>query len=211
MKTTIKLMVILALLVVTFGQHTAASAGGGGGGSYKFKGRSADAFFSSTDSSGCIITDVGVFASRGVLQSPPGPGSAAAFTSVFISQYNACTGEQLLAADGSSVAGTDFQVDKKFNSATLSTTVNVFDYESNLSFDVDINLTWIATGPLTRQLGNTHYDSPGCKLHTHFNDRSRPAEASGSVSDGTTNFTPEPSSGATLFSTKIGTVVIGCN
>jgi len=212
MKTTIKLLAVLALMLATFSQHMTASAGGGGGdGDYQFRGRSADAFFSSTDPSGCIFTDVGVFASEGVLHSQPGPAGAATFISLFISQYNVCTEEQLFAADGVSLADPDFQVDKKLNSATLNTMVNVQDALTGNTFDVDINLAWTATDPATRQRENSHFGSPGCKLHVRFNGTSRPAEASGSVSNGVTNFALSPSIVASISSTRTGAVVIGCN
>lgn len=212
MKTTIKLLAVLALALATFSQPTSASAGGGGGdGGYNFRGRSADAFFSSTDPSGCIFTDVGIFASEGVLHSQPGPAGAATFISLFISQYNVCTEEQLLTAEGVSLADADFQVDKKLNSATLNTAVNMFDHLSGSSFDVNINLVWTAIGPATRQRENSHFSSPGCKLHVRFNGTSRPAEASGSVADGVTNFAPSASIAAGISSSRTGAVVVGCN
>ena len=161
MRTTIKLLVVLALALATFSQTTTASAGS----VFHFKGQGADAFFSTTDPSGCIFTDVFVFASEEVFQNPPGPRSASSATSLFISQYDACTGTQLLAADGfASLADPDFQVLGKLNSATLTATVSMFDFVSGTSFDVDVNLAWTGAGPLSRQNGNSHFHSPGCSV-----------------------------------------------
>ncbi|HLA05801.1 MAG TPA: hypothetical protein VJ022_00030 [Anaerolineales bacterium] len=210
MKTTIKMLTILALALAVFGQHTTAGAGGGGEG--KFKGQSADAFFSSIDPSGCIYTGVGVFAGEQVYQNPPGPGSASSWTSLYISQYDYCTDTQLLAADGfASLAPPDFQVSEKLDSAALSATVNVYDYVSDSSFNVLVDLTWRGIGPLSRQKNRSHFHSPGCIINSRFNGTFRPAEASGSVSDGAMNFIPDPSVGAGISSSKSGTVVIGCN
>jgi len=206
MKTIIKLLAVLALALATFSQHTTASAGS----IFHFKGKSADAFFSSSD--GCVFTDVFVFASEEIFQNPPGPSSASSGANLFISQFDACTGEQLLAADGfASLADPDFQVARKLTSATLNATVNVFDFVSGTSFDVFVDVTWTGTGPLGRQNGNFHFHSPGCNFNSHFNSTFRSAEASGSVSDGATNFTPDPSLGASIFSARSGDVVVGCN
>src|SRR5262245_49652019 len=62
MKTTVTILVVAVLLLATFGQGTSASAGGGGGGDFRFKGLGASAFFSSSDPSGCVSTDISVFA-----------------------------------------------------------------------------------------------------------------------------------------------------
>jgi len=205
MRTTIKLLAVLALVLATFSQHSSASAGG----NFKFRGDTADAFFSSFD--GCIATDVGVFASDGISQSTPGPGGASSGTNLFISQYDFCTDIQLLAAEGfASLAGPDFQVSKRLDSATLNATVNVFDFVSNTSFDVSVNLTWTGTGLLIRQSGNSHFDSPGCKIHSRFRGTFRSAEVSGSVSDGVTNYTPG-TGGGSISSVKSGDLFIGCN
>jgi hypothetical protein len=211
MKTTIKLLAVIALVLVAFGQHSTASAGGGAGGIDYFKSKGANALFSSTDPSGCIVTDVFVFAGEEVFQSPPGPRSAAPRASLFISQYDFCTGTQLLAADGFALlADSDLQVSSKLESATLNATVNVFDFVSGTSFDVFVDLTWTGIGPLSRQNSHSHFHSPGCTFNNHSNGTFRSAEASGSVSDGATNFTPEPSLGIDIFSVKGGSVTIGC-
>ena len=207
MKTMIKLLAVLALAAATFGQYTTASAGD----IFHFKGRAADAFFSSSPD-GCFFTDVFVFASEEIFQNPPGPAGTFSGTFLFISQYNVCEGTQLLAAEGFAQLGDpDFQITRKLTSATLSATVNVFDSVSGASFDVGVNLAWTGAGPLSRQNGNSHFHSPGCSSNSHFNSTFRPAGASGSVSDGATNFTPDTSLGASIFSARSGDVVVGCN
>ena len=205
MKTIFKILAVLALALATFSQHTTASAGS----NFHFKGKSADAFFSSTD--GCIITEGFVFASEDVFQNPPGPGSASSGVSLYIARYNSCTDTLLLAADGfASLADPDFQVTRKLTSATLTATVNVYDFVNDSFFDVFVDLAWTGTGPLGRQNGNFHFHSPGCNFNSHSNSTFRSAEASGTVSDGATNFTPVPSLGASISSAKSGDVVIGC-
>lgn len=208
MKTATKLLVVLALAMTAFSQHSSASAGG----VFKFRGEGASAIFSSVDTSGCVWTDVYLNADEGISQSPPGRGNASSGVGLFISQYDICANIQLLAADGfASLAEPDFRVFGKLSSATLAATVNVYDYMSNTSFDVYVDLTWTGTGDINRQSSHTHFDSPGCKFNSRFIGSFRPAVATGSVSDGFTNFTPDPSLGYDIYSAKNGEVVIGCN
>lgn len=205
MKTTIKLLAVLALALAAFGQHSTASAGG----NFKFRGDTADAFFSTFD--GCVFTDVFVFASDGINQSPPGPGGASSGANLFISQYDVCTDTQLLAAEGfASLAPSDFQVGGKLSSASLSANVGMFDYVSSTPFDVSVNLTWTGNGPTVRQSSSSHFSSPGCKVHSRFRGTFRGAEVSGTVSDGVTNYTPDPTGGS-IASVKAGDLFIGCN
>ena len=209
MKTTIKLLTVIALALAIVGQHTTASAGGGG--AFNFRGPSVLAAFSSTDPAGCIVTDVSVIASDAVVRNEPGPGSALSFASVTISQYDNCADSQLLFAYGSApLTEGDIAIAGNLNSAKLNVTVNVFDEPSETTFDVDINLAWIGTSALTHQHSNSHFRSPGCIMNSRSNDASRMAEVSGNISDAITNFTPAPSVEASIVSVKNGTVVMGC-
>lgn len=211
MKTIIKLLAVFALMVATFSHNTSASAGGGGG-TFKFKGQSASAYFSSADPSGCIYTDVSVYASEQISASQPGPGSPSSGTNVSIYQYDACTGTQLLAADGfAPLADADFEVSKKLESAKLNATVNVFDYVSGTSFDVSLDLTWTGTSSLGHQMSHFQYQFAGCHQNLHTNGTFRFAQAIGAVSAGTTEFAPSPAVDASIFSAKSGDVSTGCN
>lgn len=208
MKTIVKLLIVIVLALTTFSQHSVASAGG----VFKFKGEGASAVFSSVDASGCVITDVYVNADEGKNQNPPGPGSSSSSLALFISQYDACTDTLLLAADGFTLlADSDFQVFGSLRSATLHATVNVFDYVSNTSFDVFVDLSWAGHGSVNREKRHTQFSSPGCRVNSRFDLTFRPAVATGSVSDGSTNYTPEPSLGYDIYKAKSGDVVIGCN
>jgi len=206
----IKLLAALALLVATFSQHTIALADD----NFHSRGQSSTAFFSSTDPSGCIVTNVFVFASEEGFRSPPEPGETASWTEFAISQFDVCTEPLtvLLDAEGFAVlSDADFQVSRKLDFAALNTTANAFDEVSRTWFEVSIHLTWTGTGPLTHQNNTTHFNSPDCHINAHFNNPFRDAEASGSISDGTTNFTPEPSVEAAISSSNYGVVIVGCN
>jgi hypothetical protein len=208
MKSIIKLLAVFVLLLATFGQHTTASADGAQ--VFYAKGPSAFAQFS-TDS-GCIHTAVFVFAADRRIRAAPGPTTSESFASVTILQSNSCENELLLNASGSTfpLSNEEFQISPQLDSATLNTTITLFDTVSETTFQVDVNMTWVGTGPLTRENSNDHFRESGCIINTRLAGKSRPAEASGTVSDGTTNFTPEPSVFARLSSLMFGRVAINC-
>jgi hypothetical protein len=206
MKTTIRLLVVLALALATFSQYSSASAGD----NFKFSGNFADAGFSTAD--GCVVTNVGVFANKGKFQSPPGPGSSGAFADMYIDQYDSCTGAQyILAFGGTPLSNDAFQIDRGLNSAVLNATILVFDNVSGTEISVSVNLEWVGIGALNKGTFHSHSKSPGCVINERFSGSSRFAEATGSVSDGVTNFTLNPSGDGHLNSTKSGTLFIGCN
>ena len=208
MKTTYRLFISLMIALATFMQHSSVSANE----NFKFRGESVNAFFTHTD--GCIETSVFVAATGGDSQSTPGPGSPLSQVVIFILQFDLCAGERLVSAESvSTVPEADFQVSQKLEQATLNTTVTVTDFASDppSTFDVFIDLTWTGMGPLSRESNNSHFITPpGCVINNRFHGTSRTAAASGSVSDGTMNYTPQPSTEAFILSANTGTVIIGC-
>ncbi len=159
MKTTMKLVLILVLALTVFSEYTSVS-GGGGTSNGHFKDLGSDAYFYNTDSSGCLVTQVLIFASQHHFQSPPGPGSAGPFVSLEMYQHDDCTGIQVLYATGGTTTDLDLQVDKKLRWATLTARVNVYDDVSQSFKDMYVNLTWTATGPRTHQGFHEHRKSP---------------------------------------------------
>ena len=207
MKTKLRLLISLMFAFATFMQNSSVSAIE----IFKFRGDSVSALFTNTD--GCIETSVFAAATQGISQSPPGPGSPVTQVALFILQYDFCTDTRLVSAEAvMDVPEADFQVSKKLEQATLNTTVTVTDFAADppASFDVFIDLTWTATGPLSRQSNNSNFNDHGCNIHNRFHGTSRTAEASGSVSDGTINYTPQPSVEAFIMSANRGTVIVGC-
>jgi len=109
------------------------------------------------------------------------------------------------------VPNSDLQISESLRTATLTTTINVFDDVSNSSFDVFINLTWIGTGEVQRDnVNNSHLpgDPPGITFLQYQITTFREAQAFGSISDGVTNFTLASSDFASLRSVKSGEIRI---
>jgi hypothetical protein len=208
MRSTIQILAVFALIVATFSQPTNASAAD----VFKFKDDSASAFFSSIDPSGCINTGGSVFAFTDSSHSPPGPGSSSAAVLIDLFQYNFCTDTLLRSASGSAdLASSDFQVTGNLDSATVYAIVPVYDSVSESTFNVTVDLTWTSTSSLGHQSSHIKVNFQGCHVNLKNNSAFRFAEASGTVSDGTTNFTPLPSTEATIFLAKGGEISHGCD
>jgi hypothetical protein len=160
------------------------------------KNLSALATFESTDTSGCILTDVFVTGGTGTSLSPPTPApppSASTGAAVAISQVNACQEFQplLFALGGTNTA--NFQANTQLTFATLATTVPMDNLIAGTVFSVTVNLAWTGIGGLIRENGGSGFGFPGFAVSTHFVSTMRLAQSVGVVSDGITNFTPAPS------------------
>ncbi|HEX5941166.1 MAG TPA: hypothetical protein VFY66_02760 [Anaerolineales bacterium] len=203
MKTAIKVGAVLAMLLVSFSPPIAALAAE----STQYSGMGADAYFSSVD--GCINTDTFVQGLDFQYKKPSGEPQSYAYLTV--SQYNSCTGETLMYVEGLTwVSESDFQVSPKQDTATLTATVTGYDEVSQSNVELSVDLTWTAEGPVTRTKTSNHYKFPGCHINEKFTQMTRTGVAFGSVSDGETNFTPEPSWSASVWEFKSGSVDVGC-
>jgi len=205
MKIRFLLALVLTLTIASMALAQTVLAGD----IFHFRGENAYASFYSSSPDGCISTYVGVSAGEDVGQSPPGPSSPQSFAAIYIDQFDYCTSTGLISASGYTDAPA-FQMDNFLTSATLNATINVFDYVSNTWFAVAVDMDWTGTGDLNRGNSHSHYQSPDCTFNYQSNGTWRSAEASGSVSMDTTNFTPNPSQYADLSSSKSGQVSIGC-
>jgi hypothetical protein len=83
-------------------------------------------------------------------------------------------------------------------------TVEVFDFVSGASFPVNVNVSWTGAGETFSVKQRSQETFPGFKVLKRFDGTGRAAAASGTVSDGTTNFTPEPALAAGLGSIRQG-------
>jgi hypothetical protein len=176
---------------------------------FRFDGLAATAFFSSTDPSGCILSEVFLGAQDESQQVPPGPASTSRFAYTVISVYDFCTSTSLLDAAGlTSLADAEFQVAKTLESATLNTTIPVFVYGTGSTVDVGVAMTWTSTGEVSRlnDHNHVHFESPEVIANSHILGVFRPTVASGTVTDGLTNFTPNPTISSFILSEASGGV-----
>jgi hypothetical protein len=175
--------------------------------SVSFKGQTADAYFQSRD--GCVQTTVGVFAVDGHVKQKGSHTTIESYANVFIDIFNSCTGTSHLSAFGETeLAPGDFAVSSTLSTASLTTSIEVFDYISRTSFQVDIDLDWSGVGSTSREKGRFSFKTPGFRISERFDRTSRNATATGTVSDGCPNYTPGTSQFARLSDQKSGTKVV---
>jgi hypothetical protein len=193
-------VLVLLLFLVAFAFTTSAPRAHAASGNtivFKLHGLSAFANFDSLVSPGsCVHNEVHVDAFQNTIQKQTTSGA-----NIFIGQMDWCTGKQFLFASGS-VSNVNFQIDQKLLSASLNTIIDVFDNVSNTTFPVSVNLTWTSTSAIGHENSTFHYHTQGLTENSHVNADFRDATASGTVSDGTTNFTPSPPFLAQIMSAK---------
>ncbi len=122
----------------------------------------------------------------------PGSRITTPVASVLITQYDTCLGLFNLVAQGST-SERAYDIDGLLNSATLMATVPMLDLTRGKAITVTVELTWTGTGKLSHETTTSHEGGRGFVLNALTVGASRPAQATGTVSDGTTNFTPTPS------------------
>jgi hypothetical protein len=149
---------------------------------FKIKGLVAIAFFDGFE--GCIVTNVGVRASDG--PGKPGNGSE---VELFVEQLDTCQDVLVLSAESTTaVSASEFQIDKKLESARLTKTVELTDSISGNSFDVSVDLTWTATSQPEVTRNRFYIRTAGRISHEQDKGTLREASTAGTVSSGPTNF-----------------------
>ena len=105
-----------------------------------------------------------------------------------------------------------FQPVGDLDSAALVAVVNVCEFAGKVGgpgagpppqpncFDVAVDASWTGTGDVQTFSGRSQSRFDGCRVRSTFTNSFRSAVATGSVSDGATNFTPNPSDFADLNS-----------
>lgn len=170
----------------------------------------ADAYFSSLDAGGCVQTDAAMFVSLDATRTLPNGGRMrSALAHVFAAVFDHCTGTPLLVGDGLT---TDlvFGMSSNLGSATLSAPSIVFaDQVSGQFLDFSMDLSWEATGGL--QTGTTHdvnQDIMGFVIISVLRQQWREAVATGVITDGVQNLTPEPSLIAQIQKVQSGSILV---
>jgi hypothetical protein len=165
------------------------------------RGKGAHAFFSSSDP--CVSTVVEVVGVQGKDKTAAGGPSATPFASVLVDQYDFCTDTQLSFILGSTGDGLALQVGTRLTDASLQVTIPAIDFVSGTEVSVDVNVDWTGTGQLVTTSQRFREKTPGGLVIFQFKGTRRDATASGTVSVGGVNFTPEPTTQDTyIFDSK---------
>jgi hypothetical protein len=154
-------------------------------------------WFDTRDPTGCVQTGARLVLVNATRHEPPGPPTTGTEGFVEIVKFDWCQNLYILDAIAVDPQLSDgaLQMERDLSSATLNDTIEMCDWVGGSCFPVSFALTWTATGPATG--GSSHYHSNDGTVMVHFSDRtrSRPAQVSGVISDGATNYAETPTSG----------------
>jgi hypothetical protein len=173
----------------------------------------AEAVFSSTDSTGCIESEV-VIAVTDVLFKDstvaPFPFSdRRAF--IRLEQLDNCNGEVLVAGSGTTFLERDQFEARRGEVATLNATLSFLDAISGTVVSVDASLSWQATGEIVSFKEQVLFRTPDSALMTRINCVGSCGDSdsaiTGAVTDGTTNFTPNTGVGFLSHATEGGVFI----
>ena len=159
---------------------------------FNAKDRLADAQFTSFDSTGCIRTDVAVFAGSSKFKDTGSPLDVEPMVNVTYAVGDVCN-QVLLRSGFGSTNVTNFQMDSGLVAAHASATVPATDDQNGTTIYLYVNLDWSGFGDITTLRVKDHFDTPSSSVNFRAKGNFREANVSGSVSDGTTNFTPDGS------------------
>jgi hypothetical protein len=195
MKTIVKILAVLAVLMVTFRPQTTALAD-----VRRYKLHGAYALFYSTSADGCIQTTLTVELGEETVQY------------IEIQRVDTCLNQPIFEGYGSQVLSkSDLRYFGNLKSARLTTTLHVYDLVSQSSVDLLINLTWTGTGEILVLQHHDNYEPwPGCRVSIQSREEYRDAQVTGTVLEGTTNYTPEPAIDDNLFFTNSKRISHGC-
>jgi len=193
------LVLALALVSMALGSPTASAARPlTGSGSFS---EAHASFFSEADG---VQTSTFVDAHDDAFSDPFGGTFEGSSVFIFISQFNPGNpgnpGDDVTRNfDGvAELAPDQFQVSADLGSATLNAVVTVCERPSGACFDVTVNLTWAGTGDAHNNSGVSNQRIDRCRIHSTFSGSFRDATATGTVSDGSTDFVSGPSDFAQL-------------
>ena len=173
---------------------------------FNYKGDFVHAEFSSLDGSGDIETDVIVDAASINPARPSGAASYPPVASVFIHRFSRSTGASLFTGAGGD-SSASLTVSPTLATAHLASGMRVEDFFTGAALNISIALDWTATGPVSGGTFNFHSGTPQTFFYdNHSQGKQRPAQAGGTVTDGATNFTPEPSLNALIQTAVAGSV-----
>ena len=183
---------------------------------FSYSDRTAEAAFSSVDASNCIVTQVFLFATKSRSSTSSGSKVLLSEANISIFKFDQCAEPEsnpvLLDANGGpiSLSKLDFRIGDGLSWARLNKTINVYDFVSAGAFDVTVAMYWIGSGSLTAKNNRSIFTSARCTTVTQDQGATRLSTAWGSVSDGITNYTPEPAVSTELASVKSGELTRSC-
>ena len=104
-----------------------------------------------------------------------------------------------------------FNVSNQLDEASLQGEIPVTNLDTGEAFTISVDVTWSGTSAIHRDHSNTNDQYPGgCHVLNRWNGSGRTATASGSVTDGLTEFAPTATADAEIGFVHDGFAVMGC-
>lgn len=205
MKTTLKFLIVLALVLVAFNPYPAA----GQTEVFKYRGTGVNAYFLSID--GCVRTSVYLLGAQEMLCAAPGGHEKASGVYLHLYQYNDCTATRLAQASGiSELSRSEFLVSGSLDSARMTVPVALQDWHSGETLEVTIDLVWNSTTDVYHHIYHVLSSFEDCHETLQNKEDFRYAQATGAIMYGDTNLVPDPAYQATIFLAKEGQMSHGC-
>jgi hypothetical protein len=113
----------------------------------------------------------------------------------------------LMAAQGTTNAF-NYSETNSLTAASLSATIPLVDFQTGNALSVSVNFTWSGTGGLASGSSSTHFKSAGFIENDESVSTFRMALATGTIMNGTTNYTPLSSQQAQLEKDQSGEIDI---
>lgn len=168
-----------------------------------FQGLSATAEWLDVDATGCIVTNAFVLAAdnhTNDVNATDGP-----FAEVAVVVFDQCHFTQIMDAVTAVTLGNgDFRINNSLNSATLSLTVQLYDYVSSTTVPVTLALSWSGVGDVRRETSFVLSRNGSSSSRFRSSGSEREATVTGTFLAGTTNYAAEPAEFADLRSLNSG-------
>ena len=150
---------------------------------YRTEGTSAGASFYASSEDGCRVTQISVSAYDSVIRNQ-GPQLGTPEVILFISRNDYCTWQFGGAFAIVPIGPNDLKVGGGLGHATLRTTIEAMDWDTYVPFTLEIDLTWTATGPVTKSSMMATHSGGGYMSRDMSRGSERPAVAIGTIFDG---------------------------
>jgi hypothetical protein len=139
---------------------------------------------------------------------PDGTTSPSGYLYLSTSTYDTCNFTLLFAAFGeAALEPGELEVQPAVQWASLQKELIAYEYASNTSIPLTLDLSWSATGEASRSNTQHATRTPYGRFSAHYSSVSRDAQVTGSISTGTTNLIAQPLySWAEIFHSSSGSM-----
>ena len=206
-------LVILSLGLLALGPASAASAASDKVTVVNLRGPLANAWFSSTDPSGCIQTDTFVSVQRSTYHRdarPEDDDRQPRRQHLRVQPLHGRVAPRRGWRDRGA-AQADLVISNQLDVASVHTTLVASNLDTGDPVTLDVNIAWVGTSAIHRDHSNTNDRySRNCHVLNRWKGSGRDAVASGTVTMGSTNYAPTPSYLGEIGVVISGFEVIGC-